>query len=627
MSRRVLLGTSLIIVLGFWLRTLGLANVPFRGDEAFSAQYWAGIPLSQSLSTIATIEPHPPLTYALFRAWGLWVGGGDNEFTLRFLGVLCNLIGIPALYIIGKRLGNSRYGLLVALLWALHPFEIWHAQDFRNYAVWGGFSTLGLYWGLHALQTGKRKSLLAYAMISLITALIFYFELLSFATLGLIGCIVLFRNHRQRLIQWISLHAIVGAIVVGAFLFFQSGLFTSGSYGGNTEAFSPHLWLTLFLPTLLFGETLAQTPYGLPIAFISLSILGYCVWLLSRHHRNLTLFMLALGIIPILLLSLVALRVSIFTPRYVISAVPAFILLLGAPVIVLPKQRLSRVLAIFVGVAYGALLGQSLINHHTNPLYAKSPNWFAVRDYFQASVSANDVIVQTSVDAALGYYLQPIASKALPYNPTQPVTEIEGILEELVQTHDALWLFEHTRLDWQNANIAPDWIRNNLQAVRETRLLGQPVQQFLTWELTPEEQLFIKDDAPLAKFENSISLMGHQLYEELPTKSLTLVVYWQATARTEEPLKVFAHLTGAWNPSTQSPLWAQDDRYPQNGRIGSQTWEIGRVYRDVYHLNIGELPIGEYVLSIGFYNPNTNERVLTLEGTDAHVITTWQVNK
>ncbi|MCA9913768.1 MAG: hypothetical protein KC496_10485, partial [Anaerolineae bacterium] len=49
---------------GFALRLHQIDAVALRGDEAFSVQNWAGLPLSASLTDIASIEPHPPGTYA-----------------------------------------------------------------------------------------------------------------------------------------------------------------------------------------------------------------------------------------------------------------------------------------------------------------------------------------------------------------------------------------------------------------------------------------------------------------------------------------------------------------------------------------------------------------------------------
>ena len=97
----------LIIWLGFALRLHELASVPLRGDEAFSALNWAGKPLHQSLTEIATIEPHPPLTYVLFRLWGLLIGGIDSPFALR----LGPFAPAPGLWQFDRRRCGIRLGL------------------------------------------------------------------------------------------------------------------------------------------------------------------------------------------------------------------------------------------------------------------------------------------------------------------------------------------------------------------------------------------------------------------------------------------------------------------------------------------------------------------------------------
>jgi hypothetical protein len=605
-SLRILVTLFAVMWLAFALRVYQLGSVPFRGDEAFSVQYWSGIPLTQSLTTIATLEPHPPLAYAVFRAWGLFVGL-ESEFALRMLGVLVNLMGVPALYLIGRRTGGARYGVGVALLWAIHPFEIWHAQDYRNYALWAGLSALGLYWGIRTLQTRHKADLLRYAAIGLITSLIFYFELLSLAALAIVGMVALFRKHRAFLWQWLGAHIVVAVVTSLVFVLLQAPLFTSGSYGGNTQAFEPTLWASLFLPVLSVGDTLAPLPYDLPTLVLIATILSLCIWLTLRHNRKLGIQWLLLALLPIAFLSLIALRVSVFSPRYALSAVPAFVLLLGAPYLRSVTNRLSY-LKYGLLVVYLLLVVQSLTHYYHHPAYRKSPDWFSVRDYFQQAVGTNDVIVQTSVDAALGYYLGGIASKALPYTPQQPASEIVGILEDLTAQHRALWLFEHTRQTWQNADIAPNWIRDHLQPVRETRLLGQPVQEFRTWHVSQDEI----SPSTLATFEGIAELVGYQAFFEPPTQSLTVVLYWRPIGTSQTPLKVFVHALGTWNTTTQTPLWAQDDRYPQNGIASTSTWEQGTLYRDVYHLPLLGVPKGTYTLAVGFYDPQTGERTLIL---------------
>lgn len=604
---RTLTALIAVVWLAFALRVYQLGSVPFRGDEGFSVQYWSGLPLAQSLTTIATLEPHPPLAYAVFRAWGLLVGL-EGEFPLRMLGVLVNLLGVPALYIIGKRTVGARYGVGVALLWAIHPFEIWHAQDYRNYALWASLSALGLYWGIRTLQTQSRRDLLRYAVLGLTTSLIFYFELLSLAALALVGGLALFRSHRAFLWQWLGAHVAIACVVSLVFVVLQAPLFTSGSYGGNTQAFEPALWVSLFLPVLSVGDTLTPMPYDLPTLALTNTLLGACAWLALRDRPKIGIQWLMLALLPIAFLSVIALRVSVFSPRYVLSVVPAFVLLLGAPFL-LPASNKRAYLKYGLVIVYILLVGQSLLHYYHHPAYRKSPDWFSVRGYFSQAADINDVVVQTGVDAALDYYLGNIASKALPYTPQQPASEIISILEDLIAQHRALWLFEHTRHSWQNAHVAPDWMRENLQPVRETRLLGQLVQEFRTWQVTQDE---VSTDM-LAVFAGVAELVGYQTFFEPPTESLTVVLYWRPVGTSTRPLKVFVHALGAWNAVTQTTLRAQDDRYPQNGIISTTSWEQGVLYRDVYHIPLAGVPHGVYRLDVGFYEPQTGERLALQE--------------
>ena len=127
------------ILLASSLRLHRLESVPLRGDEAFSVLYWADLPVAKSLTQIAHGEPHTPLVYLVARIWRHILGGIESVFALRMLSVLGNLLGVSAMYALGWRLSGARsVGMVAALMWALHPFEIWHSQEFRNYGYWAG---------------------------------------------------------------------------------------------------------------------------------------------------------------------------------------------------------------------------------------------------------------------------------------------------------------------------------------------------------------------------------------------------------------------------------------------------------------------------------------------------------
>ena len=94
-----------VLLLAAFVRLIALDHQPLRGDEAFALENFVNRPLSESLREIAPIEPLPAGNYAMFRAWGLWVGM-ESLWTFRLFPALSNLIGVAAVYALGRDMGK-----------------------------------------------------------------------------------------------------------------------------------------------------------------------------------------------------------------------------------------------------------------------------------------------------------------------------------------------------------------------------------------------------------------------------------------------------------------------------------------------------------------------------------------
>ena len=591
-----------IILLGFGLRVYRLNVVPLRGDEAFTAQNWAGQPLSYSLTHIATIEPHPPLTYILFRGWGLLVG--TTPLAMRLLPALFNLLGVAALYTLGKRLGGVWVGILAALLWAMHPFEIWHSQDARNYGVWAGLSAVTLWAGMRSLETRRRGDGLLFLTLAVVTANIFYTEIFSLMALGLYSVLVYWRSWRD---YWPWLAVLVMAMIsaVVSFLVLQGRLVGSGAYTGTIAGeMNPARLVTWFMPVLNFGDTLPISLVDVlwPFLLVGLGAGWYAWWGRSRKYALLLLF---LALLPLLLIGLVSTRFNIFLPRYIISSVPAYILVLsGLALLVRSRQRVVRWGAVALLVGWGGTAVYSLYNAYYDPAYGKSEAWPSLTDYLRAHVAPDDMVIQLSIDAAFGYYYAPLPSIALPASPRQPEEEIGRILAE--NSHRTIWLVGQTFPDWPNAGVVEAWIQANMQLVRDTHIDRLRIQEYKPWDVAESEL----ETLPLARFGEVAELVGARVFAmPEPTGELVIWLYWRPLRQSDDALKVFLHLAGAVNPATGSPLWAQDDQFPQDGRLDTTTWTVGGVFRDVYQIPVADVPPGDYTLLVGLYDPITNERL------------------
>jgi hypothetical protein len=170
---------------------------------------------------------------------------------------------------------------------------------------------------------------------------------------------------------------------------------------------------------------------------------------------------------------------------------------------------------------------------------------------------------------------------------------------------------------WNNANVPQDWLNANMQQVRATAVEKLPVQQYMDWSVKSDE---IESD-PLAQFGEVAELVSaHVFTPSEPTGEMVLWLYWRPIQPAETALKIFVHLTGAINPATGTPLWAQDDQFPQEGRASTQDWSPSLVYRDVYMLPLASVPPGDYMLLVGLYDPITGQRVPLNDDADTYTL-------
>lgn len=615
-----------IAIAGFALRLHKLGSVPLRGDEAFSAQYWAGLPLGQSLATIATLEPHPALNYAVFRAWGKLVG--TREFPLRALPVLANLLGIPALYALGKRLGGRWTGVLAALFWAIHPFEIWHAQDLRNYGIWAGTSAVALWLGYRALERDRRQDWILYAVGAAIAANIYYDEWLTMAAFALFAVITRWR-------QWGALRrlflaqapALITSVL--SFLILQWTLLIRGGYGGTTGGFDPAL-LPSFLTTLTFSKDL-PAEFTAAIWPLILLILVVGLWIVWRSNHEKTLFLGLVGFVPLLLLCVLSLKLKIFAPHYVLSTIPAYVLIVAigftSPPAPLrkrrggPRQFDARPINFSQARKWGSIAvaglwligaGYALHNYYDDPAYTKAPNWPSAMGFARQYVTADDVVVQLAIDPAFGYYYDlPALNIALPSYPMQTADDIQARLQEYTTGRKSVWLMGQTFPDWPNYGVVEDWMNDHYQSVLNTQVSGLYVEEFLPWEVRDDEIM----QPPLATFGDVAELVGTHIVE-LPNGERTIWLYWRALKQSNVPLKVFVHIEGILYPTNETILASQDDQFLQNGRIGTDNWQPGTVYRDVYDLPAFTRPLTSYSISVGMYDETSGDRILTETGAD-----------
>ncbi|MGC9347416.1 MAG: hypothetical protein ACP5JG_04680 [Anaerolineae bacterium] len=112
-----------------------------------------------------------------------------------------------------------------------------------------------------------------------------------------------------------------------------------------------------------------------------------------------------------------------------------------------------------------------------------------------------------------------------------------------------------------------------------------------------------------AKFGEVIQLLGYGLEEEHDTLALTL--WWKALTTPEADYKRFVHL---YDPETEA-IPVQDDAMPRHWQYPTTLWLKGEVVSETVKLDLTGTPQGEYRLGIGWYHPETMDRLPAIDVT------------
>jgi mannosyltransferase len=121
---------TLSVGLGLMLRCIGLSTRGIWYDDAFSF-FIARQDIDQIVSGTAA-DTMPPLYYF---ALHLWIRLGSDVATLRLLNVFVSLAILALTFRLTDFLFGFRTAIAAAILTAVSPFQIYHAQELRMYGL------------------------------------------------------------------------------------------------------------------------------------------------------------------------------------------------------------------------------------------------------------------------------------------------------------------------------------------------------------------------------------------------------------------------------------------------------------------------------------------------------------
>ncbi len=117
----------------------------------------------------------------------------------------------------------------------------------------------------------------------------------------------------------------------------------------------------------------------------------------------------------------------------------------------------------------------------------------------------------------------------------------------------------------------------------------------------------------LTRFADQIDLLGYSLNTNrlVPGKSLELILLWSPRGRPSRDYTIFVHLL-----DSAGQIRGQTDSPPASGRYPTSVWDAGEMIADSRNIPLApDLPAGEYRMTIGLYDPETGQRIQTVDET------------
>jgi 4-amino-4-deoxy-L-arabinose transferase-like glycosyltransferase len=612
-----------LMLLAFALRVYRLDYQDLRGDEAATWVY--SIRSYAELLEIWKVDSHPPLYYSVMHEW--FRVAGTTVFAIRYVSVVGSLLLVASLIALARKLVDARTGIVVGVLIAINPYDIYYAQDARPYplATWLGVLSTLILW--QALCHRRWRDWLIYGGLIAVLAYTHYYFFIIVAFQALF---VAWDAWQRRTIPW--QYAVVGAMAGMLYLpWLVYNWDLVRNYRGYVE--SANLIASLGRPLLAFAGGQLLSP---PISWVNGAILWPLLGLgtvglwhvnppaRTADYRRKALWLVVLYlIVPLLVVFFVSRFRPIFSERYLALASPAFFLLIGAG-LTWSLCRLRTWLRVGSAVAAIAFLvtgGMALANYYTNPAFAKSPPWRDVLDHIRRKALPGDILVYTAPMPEILYYNERagrLPTTLIPYEEHDPLPRVVKALGDTLAVHPRVWLIQLPASSRQVASNVEPWLDRHSVRLDQTffRILHlglyQSPMEFAKTMTSQVARFAVSSDQP----EGTIQLEGFHLgggtsspFTIEPGKKLVLTLVWRALDRPATSYTVFTHIIGR-----DGTLWGQWDNPPVRGTYPTNNWMPGETVFDQYLIPLkDDIPAGTYSVLVGLYDATSGARLSVLD--------------
>jgi mannosyltransferase len=371
-----------LVTLAAVLRSLFLTRKSFWFDEGVSVQI-ARLDWYNFVRLLWRREGNMSLYYLLLRGW---LHLGHSEAFIRSISVIASVAAIPAIYWLGRRLFDSRTGLLAATLLTLNAYHVRYAQEARSYSLFVFLAILSCIYFLRSLEDPSRPNRLGHILTSALAVYAHFF-----AFLLIIAQWISLRFLEPRLIpselsKWSRHWKTIGLVGLPALLF------------AGTTGVGPLNWIKR--PGIKMLYEYYEHMAGNAGALLLLAYAAACSAILTPLGRRLfrrdaswatwrCQFLLLWLLFPMVFTLVVSIARPMFVARYFIFCLPAFILLASAGLVRIPRVWLLAPALI----VFAALSLKGTLSYYDHDFDLDRDDWRSASYYVLNQARPGDVVI------------------------------------------------------------------------------------------------------------------------------------------------------------------------------------------------------------------------------------------
>ncbi|MGB7439929.1 MAG: glycosyltransferase family 39 protein [Coleofasciculaceae cyanobacterium] len=394
------------------------------------------------------LPPHNLVRPLYYMFLSVWIQFGTSDTWLRGLAVIFALGSVFLTYLIGRRLVNEPEGLIAALLLAISPLFINHAQEVRMYTMSTCLGLAGTLAAIHALERPTNFLMGCWASLRFLAIITVPFNV----TL-LVPDVVLvwFKFHKQRRIllafgKWLVLIGLLWAPCVLLKLVPSTAEFAS--YGPQVTRPAPGVVEVVRLLRPLTVWPFRIEPNSIASwfnkLFTPMLVVLMGMGLIHRYRSGRLLWVVAWGVLPLAQIFVASnLFFSLWLERYLLFTFPYLLIILAAGFMRVWRQ--GRAVAIIVALTYilGAFGG--LVHYYT---VQERTDYRGIVQTIKTNEKPDDVVVW-SIESwiktlPLVHYDHGSAPVHVPetvlYGEEIGKQDVENWLSSLPETGSRLWL-------------------------------------------------------------------------------------------------------------------------------------------------------------------------------------------